>query len=464
MSDIHELGIREVGECLRRGDVGVVELTRIMLDRIAALDGSLNSYITVTDELALAQAEQAELELRGGRDRGPLHGVPIALKDLIETKGIRTTFASRAYADHIPDRDATVARRLANAGAVLLGKTNLSEGAADSSSQSSAFGGPCNPWNTDYITGGSSGGSAAAVAAHLAFAALGSDTGMSIRQPAALCGIVGLKPTFGRVSKAGAMTLSDSLDHLGPMTRGVRDAALVLQVLAGYDPDDPCSADVPVPDFSAELKDAGRIAQGARLAIPRHDFFTETDPGWLAATEQAIAVFEDMGAVTEEIALPGLQDLIQLGNLIVVVEAAAYHRQRFQADPDKFGPELTRVINIGESHGGADYVLAQQQRRRAKAAFLSAIEGYDAMVLPTTTLAACPITEDAYPLVRPRSRNTLPFNALGWPAVSLPCGLAANGMPMGLQIVGKPFAEARVLALAEAYEQATEWHLKQPNI
>ncbi len=464
MSDIHELGIREVGECLRRRDVGVVELTRIMLNRIAALDGSLNSYITVTDELALAQAEQAEQELRAGRDRGPLHGVPIALKDLIETKGIRTTFASRAYADHIPDRDATVARRLANAGAVLLGKTNLSEGAADSSSQSSAFGGPCNPWNTDYITGGSSGGSAAAVAAHLAFAALGSDTGMSIRQPAALCGIVGLKPTFGRVSKVGAMTLSDSLDHLGPMTRGVRDAALVLQVLAGYDPDDPCSADVPVPDFSAELKDASRIAQGARLAIPRGDFFTETDPEWLAATEQAIAVFEDMGAVTEEVMLPGLQDLIQLGNLIVVVEAAAYHRQRFQADPDKFGPELTRVITIGESQGGADYVLAQQQRRRAKAAFLSALEGYDAMVLPTTTLAACPITEDAYPLVRPRSRNTLPFNALGWPAVSLPCGLAANGMPMGLQIVGKPFAEARVLALAEAYEQATEWHLKQPNI
>ena len=406
MSDIHELGIREVGECLRRRDVGVVELTRIMLNRIAALDGSLNSYITVTDELALAQAEQAEQELRAGRDRGPLHGVPIALKDLIETKGIRTTFASRAYADHIPDRDATVARRLANAGAVLLGKTNLSEGAADSSSQSSAFGGPCNPWNTDYITGGSSGGSAAAVAAHLAFAALGSDTGMSIRQPAALCGIVGLKPTFGRVSKVGAMTLSDSLDHLGPMTRGVRDAALVLQVLAGYDPDDPCSADVPVPDFSAELKDASRIAQGARLAIPRGDFFTETDPEWLAATEQAIAVFEDMGAVTEEVMLPGLQDLIQLGNLIVVVEAAAYHRQRFQADPDKFGPELTRVITIGESQGGADYVLAQQQRRRAKAAFLSALEGYDAMVLPTTTLAACPITEDAYPLVRPRSRNT----------------------------------------------------------
>ncbi|MDP6688794.1 MAG: amidase [Alphaproteobacteria bacterium] len=464
MSDIHELGIAEIGECLRRGDVGVVELTKAMLGRITALDGELNSFITVTDELALAQAEQAERELRAGTDRGPLHGIPIALKDLIETKGIRTTFASRAYADHVPEQDATVVRRLADAGAVLLGKTNLSEGAADSSSQSSAFGGPCNPWNTDYITGGSSGGSAAAVAAHLAFAALGSDTGMSIRQPAALCGIVGLKPTFGRVSKAGAMTLSDSFDHLGPMTRNVRDAALVLQVLAGHDPNDPCSADIPVPDFSAELNDATSVIQGARLAIPRDDFFTETDPEWIQATEQAITVVQGLGAEVAEIKLPGLQDLIQLGNLIVVTEAAAYHRQRFQADPDKFGPQLTRVISIGEGHGGADYVLAQQQRRQAKAAFLKAIEGFDAMVLPTTTLAACPITEDAYPLVRPRSRNTLPFNALGWPAISLPCGLAANGMPMGLQIVGRPFAEGWVLALALAYEQATEWHLQGPNI
>jgi len=454
MPDIHEMSIAEVGGGLRRGDFGVVELTRIMLDRIAARDGELNSFITVTEELALAQAERAEKELRAGHDRGPLHGVPIALKDLIETKGIPTTFASRAYADHIPGEDATVVKHLAEAGAVLLGKTNLSEGAADSSSQSSAFGGPRNPWNTDYITGGSSGGSAAAVAAHLAFAALGSDTGMSIRQPAALCGIVGLKPTFGRVSKAGAMTLSDSLDHLGPMTRNVEDAALVLQVLAGHDPADPYSAQVPVPDFSAELGAAPGILGRARLAIPRDDFFTETDPEWLAATENAIELLQSQGAVVEEIKLPGLDELIQLGNLIVVTEAAAYHRERYQADPDKFGSVLSRVIRIGESHGGADYVLAQQQRDRAKAAFLSAFHGFDAMILPTTTLAACPIVEDDYRLVRPRSRNTLPFNALGWPAISVPCGFASNGMPMGLQIVGQPFAEGRVLALARAYELA----------
>ena len=456
MGDIHEQSIAEVGECLRRGDIGVVELTRIMLDRIAAKDGELNSFITVTDELALAQAARAEQELRTGPDRGPLHGIPIALKDLIETKDIRTTFASRAYADHIPGEDATVVKRLAEAGAVLLGKTNLSEGAADSSSQSSAFGGPRNPWNTDYITGGSSGGSAAAGAAHLAFAALGSDTGMSIRQPAALCGIVGLKPTFGRVSKAGAMTLSDSLDHLGPMTRNVEDAALVLQVLAGYDPADPHSAHVPVPDFSAELEVAPHFVANARLAIPRDDLFTETDPEWIEAAEKAIALLQAHGAVVEEIKWPGLDDLIQLANLIVVTEAAAYHRARFQAEPDKFGSELSRVIKIGESHGGPDYVLAQQHRGRLKAAFLSAFQGFDAMILPTTTLAACPIAEDAYPLVRPRSRNTLPFNALGWPAISVPCGFAANGLPMGLQIVGQPFAEDKVLALAHGYELARD--------
>jgi len=456
MPDIHEQSIAKVGECLRRGDVGVVELTRIMLDRIAARDGELNSFITVTDELALAQAARAERELRTGHDRGPLHGVPIALKDLIETKDIRTTFASRAYANHIPGKDATVVKHLAEAGAVLLGKTNLSEGAADSSSQSSAFGGPRNPWNTDYITGGSSGGSAAAVAAHLAFAALGSDTGMSIRQPAALCGIVGLKPTFGRVSKHGAMTLSDSLDHLGPMTRSVEDAALVLLVLAGHDPADPHSARAPVPDFSAELEAAPRNISKARLAIPRDDLFTETDPEWIAATEQAIALLQAQGAVVQEIRLPGLDDLIQLGNMIVVTEAAAYHRERYLADPDKFGSVLSRVIEIGEGHGGADYVLAQQHRARAQAVFLSAFQGFDAMILPTSALAACPIIEDDYRLVRPRSRNTLPFNALGWPAISVPCGLAANGMPIGLQIVGQPFAEDRVLALARAYELARD--------
>ncbi|MBT6912305.1 MAG: amidase, partial [Rhodospirillaceae bacterium] len=264
MADVHYLGITEVGKLLRQGDLGVVELTQTMLDRIERLDADLNSYITVTVETALSQATIAERELRSGRDRGPLHGIPIALKDLIETKDIRTTFASRAYSDYVPTADAAATRALAEAGAVLLGKTNLSEGAADSSSQSSAFGGPRNPWNTDYITGGSSGGSGAAVAAGLAFAALGSDTGMSIRQPSALCGIVGLKPTFGRVSKQGAMTLSDSLDHLGPMTRSVEDAALVLQVLAGFDPDDPCSVDLPVPDYLAAMS-AVRI-KGARLA------------------------------------------------------------------------------------------------------------------------------------------------------------------------------------------------------
>ena len=460
MADVHYLGITEVGKLLRQGDLGVVELTQTMLDRIERLDADLNSYITVTVETALSQATIAERELRSGRDRGPLHGIPIALKDLIETKDIRTTFASRAYSDYVPTADAAATRALAEAGAVLLGKTNLSEGAADSSSQSSAFGGPRNPWNTDYITGGSSGGSGAAVAAGLAFAALGSDTGMSIRQPSALCGIVGLKPTFGRVSKQGAMTLSDSLDHLGPMTRSVEDAALVLQVLAGFDPDDPCSVDLPVPDYLAAMS-AVRI-KGARLAIPRNDLFTNTDPEWIAATEAAIALFRDLGAVVEEITLPDLDGLLSLGNLIVVTEAAAYHRQRFAERPEDFGPELTQVIGRGESYNAADYILAQQNRQAAKAAYLAAFEGFDAMVLPTTTLAACPVAEDAYPLVRPRSRNTLPFNTLGWPGISVPCGLAENGMPMGLQIVGQTFAEATVLALANAYEDATDWPRHAP--
>ncbi|MBT5192710.1 MAG: amidase [Rhodospirillaceae bacterium] len=460
MTDLHWLSIDEVGARLRRGDIGAVELTQAMLDRIGALDGKLNAYITVTAELALAQADVAEKELHAGEDRGPLHGIPIALKDLLATQGIPTTFASRAYADDIPDFDATVATRLADAGAVLLGKTNLSEGAANSSSQSSAFGGPCNPWNTDYITGGSSGGSAAAVAAGLAYAAIGSDTAMSIRQPAALCGIVGLKPTFGRVSKHGAMVLSNSLDHLGPMTRGVADAAVILQVLAGHDPADPDSADLPVPEYSA----ARPSVLGTRLAIPREDFFANTDSEWAAATERAIELFQYHGASVEEIKLPDLELFSHAANLIIAVEAAAFHAQRFRDRPDDFGPTLRRVIEAGQSHDGVAYVKAQQIRQQVKAAIIAAFKGYDAMVLPTTALPACPIVEDDPALLRTRAHNTLPFNALGWPAISVPSGFSENGLPMGLQIVGQPFAEGKVLALAKVYEQATPWHKERPNI
>ena len=456
--DLHWLSIEEAGALLRRGEIGAVELTQAMLDRIASLDCKLNSFITVTGELAMAQARVAESEFRAGRDRGPLHGIPVAVKDLLATKGIRTTFASRAYADDIPDFDATVVAKLAEAGAVLLGKTNLSEGAADSSSQSSAFGGPKNPWNTDYITGGSSGGSGAAVAAGLAFAAIGSDTAMSIRQPAALCGIVGLKPTFGRVSKHGAMVLSYSMDHLGPMTRGVRDAALVLQAISGHDPDDPDSADVPVPDFTARV---GQI-DGVRLAVPRADFFTGCDPEWAAATERALTVLGDQGAVIEEVTLPDLEPLSYCTNLMIGVEAAAYHH-RFEARPDDVGATLRRVIESGRGHNAVEYVQAQQLRQQLKRGILAAFQGFTALVLPITALAACPITEDDPGLVRERARNTLPFNALGWPAISVPCGLATNGLPMGLQIVGHPFDEARMLDIAQACEQATSG-IGHPNI
>ena len=459
MRDHHWLSIKEAGVLLRQGDIGVVELTQAMLSRIDSLDSKLNSFITVTGELALAQAETAQRELSAGHDRGPLHGIPVAVKDLLATKGIRTTFASRAYADDIPDFDATVVAKLADAGAVLLGKTNLSEGAADSSSQSSAFGGPGNPWNRDYITGGSSGGSAAAVAAGLAFAAIGSDTAMSIRQPAALCGIVGLKPTFGRVSKQGAMVLSNSMDHLGPMTRSVGDAAMILGAISGHDPDDPHSADVPLPDFAAP---AGPI-NGVRLAIPRVDFFTGCDPEWAAAAERAIAVLGDQGAVIEEIKLPDLKTLSYCTNLMIGVEAAAYHHRRFEARPDDFGPTLRRVIESGRSHNAVEYVQAQQLRRQLKRGIMAAFQGFDALVLPTTALAACPITEDDPGLVRMRARNTLPFNALGWPAISVPCGLAANGLPMGLQIVAQPFDEARMLDIAHAYERSTDG-IGHPNI
>ena len=457
----HYLTIAEVGELLRQREISAVDLAKTILERIEALEPRLNAYITVTPDLALAQAAQADEEIAAGTYKGPLHGVPVAVKDLLATKGIATTFASRAYLDHVTDYDAAVVERLAAAGAVLVGKTNLSEGAACSSSLSSAFGGPRNPWNTDYITGGSSGGSAAAVASGEAFAAIGSDTAMSIRQPAALCGLVGLKPTYGRVPKRGAMALSFSLDHLGPMTRSVKDAAIMLQVLAGYDADDPTSLDAPVPDYLAALD---RDIKGARLAVMRAPFLDKADAQWAAATEAALTTFEGLGAAVEEVSLPGFADLVSAADHIIPVEAAAFHAAKYRVDPEAFGPGLRGIIAFGQTYRAVDYVQAQRLRRHGIEEFLAAFAGYDALVLPTTTDPACTVEDDDPAFVGRRMRNTVAFNVLGVPALSLPCGFDDRGLPMGLQLVGQPFAEDRLLQLAQAYEQRHDWAARHPEI
>ena len=438
------------------GEFGPVALTEALLARVDRQQNSLNSFITVTRETALREATVAEAELKAGNPRGPLHGIPLAYKDLLATAGIRTTFASRAYSDWVPDYDATLVRRLRDAGAIMLGKLNLSEGAADSSSQSSAFGGPRNPWNPERITGGSSGGSAAAVAAGLAFGAIGSDTAMSIRQPAALCGIVGLKPTYGRVSKHGAMALSFSLDHLGPMTRTVRDAALMLQVMAGHDADDPTTEDVPVPDYVSAVDSAPARLDGMRIGVPRHPFYDDLAEGWERLMEDSLGVLSRLGAELVEFTLPHAEDLNHIGSLIIFAEGAAFHADAFRQDPDKFGPNLRALLESGQNFNAVHYIQAQRVRRKLCEETLATIAPYDALVLPTTPLPACLVGDDDPNLTGPRLRNTLLFNVLGLPAISLPCGFDAHAMPVGLQIVGKGFAEDRLLALARVYEREAE--------
>lgn len=453
--------ISEIAPRIKAREISPVDLTERVLERIHSKDQALNSFITVTADQARKQAQGAEKELEGGNYRGPLHGVPIALKDLFATRGIRTTFASRAFADWVPDFDATVTERLAAAGAILIGKTNLSELAADSSNVNSAFGAPHNPWNVDYITGGSSGGSAAAVAAGLAFGALGSDTAMSIRQPAALCGIVGLKPTLGRVSKYGALALSFSLDHVGPMTRTVADAAVILQAIAGHDPRDPTSVDRVVPDFSAKL---GADVKGQRIGVPREDFFKDVATDWVKAADAAINQLTNLGAEIEEITLPDVEDLWHVGSLLIAVECASFHAAKLRESPDSFGFVARSLMEMGGKYTAVQYVQAQRVRRRVSEEVLRALADYDAVTLPTTAVATCRIEEDKPSFVGARTRNTLPFNLLGVPAISVPCGFDPNGVPIGLQFVGRPFGEADLLSLAHAYEQATDWHLQHPRL
>jgi aspartyl-tRNA(Asn)/glutamyl-tRNA(Gln) amidotransferase subunit A len=413
----------------------------------------------VTAEQARAAARDAETEIAQGRVRGPLHGVPLAVKDLFATKGVRTTGGSKLLADWVPDHDAAVIERLNAAGAVLLGKTGMHELAYGTTSNNAHHGPVRNPWDPACHPGGSSGGSAAAVAAGLAYGALGSDTGASIRQPAACCGIVGLKPTFGRVSKFGALPLSWSMDHMGPMTRSVADAALMLQVLAGPDPRDPNCAERPVPDYSAGL-DAG--VEGKRIALARGFFFADCDPEVAAAVETAARTLEDLGATIEEIELPELDSAYLVGGITIACEATAYHAKNLRERPEAFSEELRGSLELGAFYTAVDYLQAQRVRRQVSEAIHSAMAPFDAVLSPTCPVPATPIGESPSAHNALRHRNTTPFNLTGQPAISIPCGLTGAGLPIGLQIAGRAFDEAGILAIARAYEAASGWQGRHP--
>ena len=467
-SNVSQLGLSEASQLVRSKKVSPVELTRECLSRIERLNPKLNAFITVTADSALAEARQAEEEIKRDRWRGPLHGIPIALKDLVDSAGLRTTAASGLFKDRVPTQDAEIVRRLKAAGAVFLGKLNLHEFAYGGSSAISYFAPVRNPWNLDYSPGGSSGGSAAAVAAQLCYGAIGSDTGGSIRQPAAYCGIVGLKPTYGRVSTSGVIPLSWSLDHLGPMTRTAMDAALMLQVIAGYDAQDTTSIDVPVPDYAATI---AATTTSLRLGILRAYFDDALHPEIQAAMEAAVSVLKRLTSIQRDIA-PLATDRTYSSMMdpyvaILRAEAYAYHKEYVSKSPELYQAPTLKRIQAGAEVTTSAYIQALRQREQIRRSVSRVFETVDLLFTPTACVPAFAIADLADPnTLREKEllmlRNTRPFNMLGLPTVSVPCGFTQTGLPIGMQITGPPGGEATVLRLAYAYEQATEWHKRKP--
>jgi aspartyl-tRNA(Asn)/glutamyl-tRNA(Gln) amidotransferase subunit A len=451
--------ILETSRWLRQRKISPVELAKACLAQIERLNPRLNAFITVTAESALAEARAAEAEIQRGQWRGPLHGIPVGLKDIIDTAGVRTTAASALCKDRIPGADAEVVRRLKNAGAVFLGKQNLHEFAYGGSSLISYFGEVSNPWNVAHIAGGSSGGSAAAVAADLCYGAIGTDTAGSVREPAAQCGIVGLKPTFGRVSARGVIPLSSSLDHVGPLARTVADAVALFQVIAGHDSQDPNSVDTPVADYVSDLGKAGPF----RIGIPRKFFFEDLDPEVAAAVEDAIGVLKSQGAEIREISLE-----VPTDRTLQKAETYAYHSEFVSETPELYQPETVRRIRGGEQVTPQEVETGRRELQKQRQEIGSVFNGFDLLVTPTVPVPAPQIEElkQNLDLLRSREmvllRNTRPFNVWGLPAISVPCGFTQAGMPIGLQIAGPHWGEVKVLQLAHAYEQATAWHKRQP--
>jgi aspartyl-tRNA(Asn)/glutamyl-tRNA(Gln) amidotransferase subunit A len=451
--------ISELAERLRRGEISPVEIARDCLLRIEKQNATLNAFITVMTESAMVEARRAEAEILRGEWRGPLHGVPVALKDLIDVAGVRTTAASALLKDHVPSHDADVVRRLRQAGAVIIGKNNLHEFAYGGSSLVSHFGDVHNPWDVGRMAGGSSGGTAAAVAAGLAYAAIGTDTAGSIREPAALCGCVGLKPTYGRVSSRGVIPLSRSLDHVGPLAATVEDAAIVLQAIAGHDADDVGSVDVPVANYLSGLRDgAGKL----RVGVPREYFFDDLDPEVASATEYALREISSLGAEIREVRLD-----VPVDRTLQAAEAFAYHSENVAKTPELYQPETLRRIRSGEAVTAAEYIQRRRGLEEARRGIGRAFADVDLLVTPTTPMPAPAIADlRADPeALRPAElkllRNTRPFNVWGLPAISVPCGFTLSGLPIGIQIAGPHWREDLVLRVARAYEQATAWHTWQ---
>jgi len=459
------LTISSAGEALRRHDFSSLELTEACFHQIEHLNTGINAFITPTPELAVQAALQADALLSlqpSNLNDLALLGLPLALKDLFETAGVLTTAGSKFFADNIPAEDAEAVLKLKLAGAVIVGKTNTHEIALGVTGVNPHYGAVKNPWDQTCITGGSSSGSAAAVATGMCLAALGTDTGGSIRIPASLCGVVGLKPTYGRVSTRGVVPLSWNLDHIGPLALTVKDAALLIKVLAGFDPHDPASADVPVDDYLAHLEDG---IKGGRVALGVGEYIEISDPEVLAAIDAAAQVFKDLGAQMEKVDLSWIADLAQANTRMTQADAAAFHRERLAAHPDWFGEDVLKRLQTGAELTSSEYSLARRTQAEGRRRFEMFFTKYDSLLLPTTPIPAPPIEETgAIEAARQLTRFTSPFNLAGLPALSVPCGFTGSGLPVGLQIVSKHWGEAKLLQTAYAFEQATAWHLLRSDL
>ena len=458
--DLTKLSIREVSDLIRKKKVSPVDLTKSCLARIDRANPTLNAFITITAESALAQAHDAEAEVMRGKWRGPLHGVPIALKDLFDTAGVRTTAGSGVFKDRVPTEDAEVVRRLKGAGAVLLGKTNMQEFAYGGSSIVSYFGAVHNPWELNHIAGGSSGGSAAALAANLCYGALGSDTAGSVRLPASHCGIAGLKPTYGLVSIRGVVPLSWSLDHVGPMARTVADTAVLLQAIAGYDERDTTSVEMKIPDYSQVLS---MNVSSLRIGVPREFFFADLNPEIDAAMKEALSVLGKMSAGIREVPLHA-DTMESLRNVVRAAEAYAYHREYVTKTPELYQPQTLTRIQMGANVTTPEYIQGRRDLDQVRRTAHKWLESVDLLVTPTLPITPAAISDPHANDIMPLPRNTSPFNVYGWPAISIPCGFTKEGLPIGLQIIGPNGGESAVFQLAHAYEQATDWHKRRPPL
>ena len=467
-TELHYMSAWELSGLIRDRQISPVEVVEACLERIEATEPTLNSFITLLPEQARASAQRAEQEINRGNYRGPLHGIPVGLKDLFETAGIRTTSGTRIYDNYVPAEDCTVAARFSQAGAILIGKLNMHPLAFGPTGENGDYGHMHNPWNPERITGGSSGGSGSAASAGQCPITMGSDTGGSVRIPAALCGIVGLKPTYGRVSRAGLTPLSWCLDHPGPMVRTVEDAALAMNVIAGRDPRDPATADVPVPDYTEALSEDIR---GLRIGVVKEYFETEINHQVAELTQRAISELGELGAEIVEVSLPLYQYAQPISNAILSAEATAAHRDILLSDGDKLYPQVRDRLEEGLFITAAEYLRAQQARQVFCAQVAELLKDVDLLAGPVEPVTAPGILErridvggESLPAVPLLTKYTRVYNITGSPAISVPCGFSDDGLPVGLHLAGRNFDETTVLRAAYAYQQAHDWHHRRPPL